>query len=50
MFMQVSQIFQRRKCDANNEDFEHKLNLTGQAQLTPPPPPPQKKKKKKKKS
>ena len=32
MFMQVSQIFQRRKSDANKQDFENKLNLTCQAQ------------------
>ena len=35
MFMQVSQIFQRRKSDANKQDFENKLNLTCQAQSTP---------------
>ena len=35
-FMQASQIFQRRKSDANKEDFENKLNLTCQAQSTPP--------------
>ena len=34
-FLQVSQIFQRRKSDANKEDFENKLNLTSQAQSTP---------------
>ena len=34
-FLQVSQIFQRRKSDANKQDFENKLNLTGHAQLTP---------------
>ena len=34
--MQVSQICQRRKSDANKEDFENKLNLTCQAQSTPP--------------
>ena len=33
--MQVSQIFQRCKSDANKQDFENKLNLTCQAQLTP---------------
>ena len=33
--MQVSQIFQRRKSDANKQDFEKKLNLTCQAQSTP---------------
>ena len=35
MFMQVSQIFQRRKSDANKQDFENKLNLTREAQSTP---------------
>ena len=35
MFMQVSQIFQRRKSNANKQDFENKLNLTCQAQWTP---------------
>ena len=35
MFMQVSQIFQRRKSDANKQDFENKLNLTCQTQSTP---------------
>ena len=35
MFMQVSQIFQRRKSDANKQDFENKLNFTCQAQSTP---------------
>ena len=35
MFMQVSQIFQRRKSDANKQDFENKLNLTSHAQSTP---------------
>ena len=35
MFMQVSQIFQRRKGDANKQDFENKLNLTCHAQSTP---------------
>ena len=34
-FMQVSPIFQRRKSDANKQDFENKLNLTCQAQSTP---------------
>ena len=34
-FLQVSQIFQRRKRDANIQDFENKLNLTCQAQWTP---------------
>ena len=33
-FLQVSQIFQRRKSDANKQDFENKLNLTGHAQST----------------
>ena len=35
MFMQVSQIFQRCKSDANKQDFENKLNLRCQAQSTP---------------
>ena len=35
MFMQVSQIFQRRKSNANKQDFENKFNLTCQAQSTP---------------
>ena len=35
MFMQVSPIFQRRKSDANKQDFENKLNLICQAQSTP---------------
>ena len=34
-FLQVSQIFKRRKSDANKQDFENKLNLTCQAQSTP---------------
>ena len=34
-FFQVSQIFQRRKSDANKQDFENKLNLTCHAQSTP---------------
>ena len=34
-FLQVSQIFQRRKSDANKQDFEIKLNLTCHAQSTP---------------
>ena len=34
-FLQVSQIFKRRKSDANKQDLENKLNLTCQAQLTP---------------
>ena len=33
-FLQVSQIFPRRKSDANKQDFENKLNLTGHAQST----------------
>ena len=33
--MQVSPIFERRKSDANKQDFENKLNLTCQAQSTP---------------
>ena len=33
-FLQVSQIFQRRKSAANKQDFENKLNLTCQAQST----------------
>ena len=32
--LQVSQIFQRRKSDANKQDFEKKSNLTYQAQPT----------------
>ena len=32
--MQVSQIFQIRKSDANKQDFENKLNLTCEAQST----------------
>ena len=35
MFMQVSQIFQIRKSDANKQYFENKLNLTCQAQSIP---------------
>ena len=35
VFLQVSQIFQRRKSDANKQDFEKKLNLTCHAQSTP---------------
>ena len=31
----VSQIFQRRKSDANKQDFENKLNLTCHVQSTP---------------
>ena len=34
-FLQVSQIFQSRKSDANKQDFENKLNLTCQAQSAP---------------
>ena len=34
-FLQVSQIFQIRKSDANKQDFENKFNLTCQAQSTP---------------
>ena len=34
-FLQVSQIFQRRKSDANKQDFWKWLNLTSQAQSTP---------------
>ena len=34
-FLQVSQIFQRRKSDTNKQDFENKLNLTCHAQSTP---------------
>ena len=34
-FLQVSQIFQRRKSDANKQDFENKLNFTCHAQSTP---------------
>ena len=34
-FFQVSQIFQRRKSDANKQDFENKLNLTCHAQSNP---------------
>ena len=34
-FLQVSQIFQRRKSDANKQDFENKFDLTCQAQSTP---------------
>ena len=35
MFMQVSPIFQRRKSDANKQDFGNQLNLTCQSQWTP---------------
>ena len=34
-FLQVSLIFQRRKSDANKQDFENKLDLICQAQSTP---------------
>ena len=34
-FLQVSQIFQRRKSDANKQDFENEFNLTCQAQSPP---------------
>ena len=34
-FLQVSQIFQRRKSDANEQDFENKFNLTCHAQAPP---------------
>ena len=34
-FLQVSQIFQRRKSDANKQDFENKFNLTCHAQSPP---------------
>ena len=34
-FLQVSQIFQRGKSDANKQDFENQFNLTCQAQSTP---------------
>ena len=37
VFLQVSQIFQRRKSDANKHDFENKLNLTCHAQSIPKP-------------
>ena len=35
VFLQVSQIFQRHKSDANQQDFENKLNLTCHAQSNP---------------
>ena len=35
VFLQVSQIFQRRKGDANKQDFENNKNLKCQAQSTP---------------
>ena len=34
-FLQVSQIFQRRKSDANKQDFENLFNLTCHAQSPP---------------
>ena len=34
-FLQVSQIFQRRKSDANKQDLENKFNLTCHAQSPP---------------
>ena len=34
-FLQVSQIFQRRKSDANKQDFENEFNLTCHAQSPP---------------
>ena len=34
-FLQVSQIFQRRKSDANKQDFENKFDLTCHDQSTP---------------
>ena len=34
-FLQVSQIFQRRKSDANKQDFENMFNFKCQAQSTP---------------
>ena len=34
-FLQVSQIFQRCRSDANKQDFENKLNFTCHAQSTP---------------
>ena len=34
-FLHVSQIFQRRKSDANKQDFENKFNLTCHAQSPP---------------
>ena len=34
-FLQVSQIFQRRKRDANKQDFENKINWTCHAQSPP---------------
>ena len=35
MLLHVPQIFQRRKSDANKQDFEIKLNLTFQARSNP---------------
>ena len=37
LLLHVPQIFQRRTSDANEQDFEIKLNLMHQAQSTPPP-------------
>ena len=34
MFLQLSQIFQRRKSDANKQDFENMLSLTYQTEST----------------
>ena len=34
-FLQVSQIFHRRKSNANKQNFENKFNMTCQAQSTP---------------
>ena len=34
-FLEVWQIFERRRSDANKQDFENNLNLTYQAQCTP---------------
>ena len=34
-FLQVSQIFQRRKSDANKQDFENEFNLTCHAESPP---------------
>ena len=39
-FMQVAPIFQRRKSDANKQDFANRLNLTYQAQSPKQPPTP----------
>ena len=35
VFLQVSQIFQRRKSDANKQDFENEFNLTCHAESPP---------------